>query len=437
LSERLHEVPLPSPPVVPLGQRADALRRDPDGISEVELPGVVRPADFYRLRFLLRQYVDNAGSAQSVLVEGYRGAGKTTFTRTLIEDVWRAQKRDRRPVEPLPVLLHAPTMRIQELPGDTKGGDDDRTTRLKVLVHLATRLASAVERHFMEAFLARSRVESDVARAELHARLELEMRGAPSPAVLLAFWKSYDAVTTGILTTGAATQVVDDDAAVDDDARTRAGLDQQRSRHRGVDEMLLLWTTLRILRRLTGKDTTSFTNNSGQKASQELVDKRGFDAGKVLQAGLGASVIGAVATALGAESLTTAFAALAGGLTAYNVTATDTITSETDDRWSQSFAVDTSVPSLMRLIPELIGRLRRLGMAPVFVVDELDKLDEKRIQLFSDLKSFINEEAFFFFLDQPRHRADPNAGYDVETTLWNHRVMLAYEPIEVIRALLG
>src|SRR5262249_9978824 len=66
-------------------------------------------------------------------------------------------------------------------------------------------------------------------------------------------------------------------------------------------------------------------------------------------------------------------------------------------RVDRTFIPDLSIKTLHRLLPSLIERLQDAGLAPVFVVDELDKVDdlERRIYpLIRNLKKLFAERSF-------------------------------------------
>ncbi|HSL70033.1 MAG TPA: hypothetical protein VK864_07300, partial [Longimicrobiales bacterium] len=108
------------------------------------------------------------------------------------------------------------------------------------------------------------------------------------------------------------------------------------------------------------------------------------------------------------------------------------------------FIYDLSVATLDRILPILIERLREAGLAPVFVVDELDKVDElsKRIiSMVHHLKKLVAENAFFCFLTNRSYFEEMLAqgsgrAYPVEYTYYTHRLFVVFAPEDFERYLL-
>lgn len=97
---------------------------------------------------------------------------------------------------------------------------------------------------------------------------------------------------------------------------------------------------------------------------------------------------------------------------------------------------DTSVASLARTLPALVKRIFDAGLAPVFVIDELDKvghLEERMGQLVREMKQFVTERAFFCFL-VGRHYYEwfstvrREESYGPEYTFFTERVFVSYAP---------
>ena len=99
------------------------------------------------------------------------------------------------------------------------------------------------------------------------------------------------------------------------------------------------------------------------------------------------------------------------------------------------FVPNLSVATLDRVLPVLIERIRLAGLAPVFVVDELDKvvgLSQRITEMVRRLKKFVAENAFFCFLtdrlyfEEMRERT-ANAPYPIEYTYFTNQVFVAFK----------
>lgn len=95
---------------------------------------------------------------------------------------------------------------------------------------------------------------------------------------------------------------------------------------------------------------------------------------------------------------------------------------------------DRTPTTLDRVIPILIARLIEAGLAPVFVVDELDKvegLNAKMKEMVHHLKKLVAESAFFCFLTdryyfEQMSRKRREAAYPVEYTYFTHDLFVVF-----------
>lgn len=95
---------------------------------------------------------------------------------------------------------------------------------------------------------------------------------------------------------------------------------------------------------------------------------------------------------------------------------------------------DRSPATLERVLPILVSRLLDAGLAPMFVVDELDKVDqlnEKMKEMVHHLKKLVAESAFFCFLTDREYfeqmaRKRRETAYAVEYTYFTHDVFVVF-----------
>ena len=98
------------------------------------------------------------------------------------------------------------------------------------------------------------------------------------------------------------------------------------------------------------------------------------------------------------------------------------------------FIFDLSAATLDRVLPVLMDRLRNAGLAPVFVIDELDKvenLQERILGMVHFLKKLVAESAFFCFLTDRTYfehvlSRGSTLAFPVEHTYYTHRLFVAY-----------
>lgn len=107
-----------------------------------------------------------------------------------------------------------------------------------------------------------------------------------------------------------------------------------------------------------------------------------------------------------------------------------------EQNFEQSFEPFTGWESVISLLPRLVGQLRQAGYAPIFVVDELDKvenIDQRLGSLTPYLKKLTAEQTFFCFLcgREYFHRVQQKTGggiKDRESTFYTHRLFVYYRP---------
>ena len=101
----------------------------------------------------------------------------------------------------------------------------------------------------------------------------------------------------------------------------------------------------------------------------------------------------------------------------------------------ENFMFDLSVATLDRVIPVLIRRLWDAGLAPIFVVDELDKvkgLHGRMEGIVHHLKKLVSENAFFCFLADREYfeavlRDGVNQAYPEQYTYYSRRLFTALQ----------
>ncbi|MEA3015330.1 MAG: hypothetical protein QOI38_52, partial [Sphingomonadales bacterium] len=96
--------------------------------------------------------------------------------------------------------------------------------------------------------------------------------------------------------------------------------------------------------------------------------------------------------------------------------------------------------TLERDLPTVIARVRAAGLAPVFVLDELDKLDDPRTRIrliINRLKHIVTDHGFFCFLtdrnyfDQTEQLIEGGV-YPVEHTFFSERLLVLYGSSEFL-----
>lgn len=103
--------------------------------------------------------------------------------------------------------------------------------------------------------------------------------------------------------------------------------------------------------------------------------------------------------------------------------------------------MDRSLQTLDRDLPVVIERVRETGLVPVFLIDELDKLEDpgRCIEVIvRRLKNLTTDYGFFCFLTDRAYFEEVEAklratAYPTEHTFFSHRLLLLYRPAELAR----
>ena len=423
----------------------------------------------------LRRYCRGELSGRSFLIAGHRGAGKTTLVSTVFEallrdpaidprrtpweipsqqlaasDVAASEFAGKRSLRPLPVLLQGPTLlpNAQEdlpLAVDGTGDANRRLTEMEnVLVQITLGLHRAVAREMVLAF--RAHVSRYAPQAltpdmtELAAQLQLELDDYTGRARLREMWRRSGALTFGVLyALRASRHVLYDGMRVDPrDIDPLLPFPDQ-----GLRELLGVASVCEAYRRISGKISRKDERKSGATRKAEssfAVDSKGKEIAGPLIALLAGSAVGAGALAAEARpavaALTGVLTAIAGTMAAkWSVTRTQDRSASLEDL----FIPDLSVATMDRILPVLLDRLRDAGLAPVFVIDELDKvegLSERILDMVRRLKKLVAENACFCFLadrsyfEEMRCRT-ARAPYSVEHTYFTYQFFIAFRHTDV------
>jgi hypothetical protein len=190
------------------------------------------------------------------------------------------------------------------------------------------------------------------------------------------------------------------------------------------------------------RSETAEDSQTGSRESKMDV-KALLTAGLGLASGLfGATGLFFLSTAAIAETKSELAKALGAGLAALvaafsaSRTATKTTTRKTTLGREYKFIRDFKLDTLGRELPNLIERIRRAGLAPVFIVDELDKvpdLADNLRGLVRQLKPLVAERTFFCFLTDREYYEHLRAqsreiAYAPEHTYFTHRLFVTYPP---------
>jgi hypothetical protein len=415
-------------------------------------PAFVRSHVYEVLVRELNRFLTGEVRGRSFLISGHRGSGKTSLVLRAVDDLSAVVSLENRPQRPLLVKLHGPSLISMRRAEDTsreateKSSSNESVETLsdksqpsavpireasdasaaqQVLIQITIALYRALSAEIARCYRRRAATLSEKQkRADLFeqaAQLQLELDKVASPAVLRGFWNRLSALAQGVLWSGTLLE-------------SRMPLDQ------GMRELVALVTAGQAYQVVSG----AITYQTVQKASAEneasitretRVDIK--DAANALFGVIAGTLVGA---ALLQQGTGVAASATAGVFTALFTQWSFGIVTSRSRRQSSSteytFLRDHSVQTLDRELPLVIERIREAGLAPVFLVDELDKIDGleySMAQLVQRLKHLVADYSFFCFLTDRNYYeyllSQPTSqAYPPEHTYFSHRLFVLYQP---------
>ncbi|CAN5162863.1 hypothetical protein BH11PSE10_BH11PSE10_17140 [soil metagenome] len=396
------------------------------------------------LRLELTRYCRGEVNGRSFLVAGHRGAGKTTMVADALDRVLRSSRNPAKGLmQPLPVFLHGPSL------FETDGGANaDGLPTLNdassmaaqargALTQIILGLHRAVVKEFARAYRSRLVESSDfrgrpaadrAAFAELAAQFEVELMGDPSAARLREFWALAEAMECGVLQDASMTTPAD---------RTNPS----RPVDRGSLELVAVNGMCDAYQRISGE-------MSAQRKTQDAEEQRRETSAGITLKGAElvrpvVSVLSGVAVAGGViGELHSAVGALAAGFatalaSSMFFTHSQSSSSHSSRHTDTTFIPDLSLKTLDRILPTLLQRLRDAGLAPVLVVDELDKVEQlskRLVAMIHFLKKLLAENIFTCFLTDRGYleqlRLESRGAYSRSYSYFSHPLLVTFMPAD-------
>ncbi|WP_416896263.1 MAG: hypothetical protein ACMVY4_12015 [Minwuia sp.] len=443
--------PDPSAPVlmVDLGRswNTDGLERNRSR------PAFAKSPAYETIKRELIRYLNGETRGRSFLVSGHRGAGKTSMVLRVIEDVqdWTLNPEPGEnppPQRPIPVKLHGPTLleMLQDARSRKSGASDDgNSPESQAMARILSQLMNLVYRELASEAVRGYRFRMDRVRGKVRqyggveeavAQFALALDNAPPPEELREYWRRADALEKGVFWP--------DDG--DETAPPAPGMAKpvpryNRDSFQGSNELVALSTAAQAYRYISGQYTHSLTTKDSASDNVTVTTTMSPDvkviADKALGVVTGGLVGGAVLAGGGGGPW---LAAAAGLVTAFLSAWTFKYTASRDRKRSRtadySFIKDANVATLDREMPVVIQRIRQAGLAPVFVVDELDKVDDLELmmtELVRRLKHMVADRFFFCFLTdrdyfEQLERQARELPYPREHTYFSQRLFILYRP---------
>ena len=422
------------------------------------LPPFIATAELVQLKQELTRYLSSEIPGRSFLIAGHRGTGKTSLVRRAVdeladdllvqstrEEFYGVPSAGRRlpngPFQrPILVKLHGPTMLKSDVivtkPAEPGSNGETTTTveagphsaLLQITVALYRALVTEINTGYAAHAARAARYDNRPDRREMAAQLAIELDRGTDPALLRQAWSSIGRLDNGVLWPETA-----------DDTLKAHDMSGQ-----GLRELAALATAGKAYLKCTGKVTEAQKRNNSLTRDADAGIKASADSTHMV--GLLSSLgLGVAAGATVQETGHSAPASFGIGILTW-LLGTLTLdwsarrTSKADSSYAQSFDADVSLPTLERDLPQIITRMRQAGLAPVFAVDELDKLSDSENQtalLIKQLKHIVTDLGFFCFLVdrdyferiEQRLRLHP---YGVEHTFFSDRILIRPDPGGII-----
>jgi len=403
----------------PLSPEASRSLRDSSCIEESQIEENWAMCDGYKvLCGELARYCEGRFRGQSFLVAGHRGSGKTLLTHLAIQIMrlrFQKQYRNEQAASsgstlkaiPFHVPIHGPDL----LAGWNPSADG--TTSTDFAKHAMGQILLALQKSFKDEILHQFEQMQPPVDASILAELSRDLLSSQTASELARIWSRLNLIDSGIL-----------------GARFPGA-----SQGSGRSEILMLEALNHAASRLESSPQDAITLNAGTNNSFKF-DVRQIKAYWNLVAPILSVGVAIFAATQIAKSAPTQFPWLIPGI-AFFITLALTRKFLTYGAFGPpdgGMLSRNSLPDLDRALPAFVSRLHQSGYAPIFVVDELDKVAdmEKCMAIFmKQLKYFATDEAFFCFLTDRKYLEVFQASleqhtYPEEQTYFGHRILVHY-----------
>ncbi|MGE0744435.1 MAG: hypothetical protein AB7K86_04270 [Rhodospirillales bacterium] len=427
----------------------------------------IKSNEYDTVKSEIAKFVDGTIQGRSILLAGHRGSGKTLLVKLIVHElVAEVMKRAEQEKDrawgyfPLYVPLHGPSMFAGDLGRKTLSTQDRIADELtQAIRHIVRAVYHAVADNIEDALhLEQDKMGRWRGRHELMqliSHLRLQMDDGLSVDEFRRIWARMDGLRKGLLHHQAGPL----------DGRPMAS-------GRGAREILALAYATSAYRIVSARGIRDVFNQGMQYGTSQTtrrgsrfdiampgVDKRqpeSGDAARPIAAGFVGGATGLVAGAAAllarpqepwiAAAMATVIGLVAvlgatGASFAHGYARHRTIESRRKSARSIEFENDRSPATLRDMLPILLRRLRSIGLAPILVIDELDKVDvgftDGPFKRFMDLAKSINQESatFLFLADREFfHRLQRELHTNPATTAsswFNQLVYLTYSPREL------
>lgn len=386
----------------------------------------------------LERYCAGHLRGRSFLISGHRGAGKTTLVLSAYESV-RRQREHIGEVRPLLVEINGPALFRTEPAAEPRASVAPQAAgeappepwqhalkQIVVALHraVAKEVCQAHRQRVLDTTSASSRVRREL--LELSAQMELELFECPMPARLRQFWDRPRLLDAGVLFQPLRNLQRGGPIYVASTSRPDQGM-RELVALAGVCEAYC-----RVTGTFSGEERRSESASREAKVSLEATPSPLVAPAVSLLTGALVGVGSALANATGTASAAAGVVAALASATVFKFSGTRSST-RTVSR-ELNFMPDLSVRTLDRFVPLLVDRLVSAGLPPVFLVDELDKVENltpRMVELLSSLKKIFAETAFFCFVTNRHYfeelrQVSSDGAYPPSSTFFSDQLFIAH-----------
>lgn len=324
-----------------------------------------------------------------------------------------------------------------------RGGDSDspeagsnNTVLTTIMQHLYRALARELHSAFYAYIKHRAKTKGFNLTAqkrwrEQAAQLRVELDRWPDVARLRSFWQRVGALDSGVLF--AIERYVYEHAS-------SAERKRYRPKGQGQKELLALSVAGEAYKLASGSQDSEQIRDQKNAALRQA--RFSFDS-KEFRTGLGvalgtapaAAAISSISSGFGWLGLTLAALIVAGSI--FSVSFVRSRSWQRSEQRKTRFIPKLDASNLGREIPYVISRLQHANLAPVFIFDELDKVEKDDITgLFKGLKKVFTESAFTCFLVGSDYffKIENESGRKQNTpeqSLFSRRIFASFLPHEI------
>lgn len=438
-------------------------------------PLLARSDEYRRLYRDLERYSNGQILGRSYLIAGHRGSGKTMLVHKAIEDLLRNSLNESR--RPLFVRLHGPDLLppLKENGASTNGdkkvetkgkndakdktdptavakaaaeataakNEDDSDHELKtVLAQMMKALFRAVTNEYRRCYRERIlRLDPGLRRErllELASQFDLELTEAITEAItpsrLRSYWNRIEAFREGILFTA-------DRSSYSTYVSSESERGALSASDIGFQEILVLSFLNQAFQIIAGKIEETQTRKDAAKQELSSTLSTAFALKNLFGPIAGLLTGGFVGIEIGKNNPIAAvlLGLLTGLVVSFAFTYSSTKSKSRETSLESVFIPDRSVATLSSVLPMLVVRLKEIGLAPVFVIDELDKVHDLKARMYNlvrHLKFLVTENSFSCFLTDRRYltylnRQANQTAYAPEYTYFSDRLLVLYPPDEL------